>query len=143
MSFDRERRPRYREPERKPNLLWLWILLGVGAFFGVLCCGGGIFLFQFGMEIEVAEIQERFKYHPAVVEHIGEIEDIDVSWAQSMGQDNEDIRIYPLKGTKGEGRIVIVFESGFVLEPEVLSAELEMKNGETFDLLEAEESIPD
>ena len=121
----------------------MWILMGIGAFFGVLCCGGGIFLVRLGMEMEVTEFKERFKDHPAVVEHIGEIEEMGVSWTQSLGQDDEDVWIYPVKGTNGEGNIVIVFESGLILEPDILSAELEMKNGEKFDLLKSEDPIPE
>lgn len=105
----------------------LTICLVVAGLAFICCCGGVVY---FGMAMMTEEIAGQLRYHPLVLEHVGEVEEFDVNWVKSMNEDdNMDLWFYDVKGTKGRGVIScehITNENG---DEEIVSAELKLPDG--------------
>lgn len=84
----------------------------VGLLGLVLCCGGGIFMVQFGVGALGDQLQTQIAGDPAIVEHIGGIESMEVSWgatieeAQQGGEQDSGL-VFEIKGDKGSGKLLI------------------------------------
>jgi hypothetical protein len=97
-------------------------LLGCGiaaALSLLLCCGGGLVLTQFTFSMIASEYQRELAGNPVIVEHIGEIQSLDVSWggifeeAQKAGeQGGQGSLVFDVEGSKGSGRIVVEPDQG-------------------------------
>jgi hypothetical protein len=95
---------------------------GIAGVLGlVLCCGGGAFFVQFVLGALGEELARQVGGNPAVVEHIGEIESMNVSLsatieeAQKSGEQNAGL-IYEIKGSKGSGKLLVKDQGGEGLE---------------------------
>jgi hypothetical protein len=110
----------------------LIIFLVLGGLTLVCCCGGVVY---FGMALVTEEVADQLRYHPVVLEHVGEVEEFQINWAKSINEDdNVDLWFYNVKGTKGRGVIAcehITNENG---DEEIVSAELKLPDGRKFDL---------
>ncbi len=120
-------------PPQKTNLTWLWILLGAGGLCIVVCCGGCILMGAMAPGDGSEEVQAAFESHPSIIEHIGTVTAVEFNFIDSMDYESESTFVYDIRGTKGSGQI-ITEESDAVWETEILSAELELPDGQRFRL---------
>lgn len=129
--------PAFGQPAPRPQKSSTGLILAiVGAvvFCGLLvCCGGFVWLANFGMQVVAADIESQLRDHPQMQEHIGEIQQFDVSWARSMADDDPDTWMYDVEGTKGKGVLTVESFSGDDTEV-ITSATLRKSTGETIEL---------
>ena len=91
---------------------------GIAGILGlVLCCGGGVFLVQFGVGALGDQLQTQISGDPAIVEHIGSIESLEVDWGATIEEaqkssDQESGLIFEIKGDKGSGQMLIKEDKG-------------------------------
>lgn len=89
----------------------------VGLLGLVLCCGGGVFLVNFGVGQLGKQLTIQIKNNPAVVENVGEIESLEVNWggtveeAQQSGESDSGL-IFDIKGSKGSAKLMIKDDGG-------------------------------
>lgn len=99
----------------KSSKSWGWIL-GVVAvvLIGVLviCCGILYWGFQAGAEQLTSQVRADVADHPAVQEHIGEIESLDVSFQKTAELGEQGRMVLTVEGSKGEGVIIGSQEPG-------------------------------
>jgi hypothetical protein len=89
----------------------------------------------FGMTLVTEEIAEQLRYHPVVLEHVGEVEEFEINWTKSINEDdNVDLWFYNVKGTKGRGVIACEHVTNEDGNEEIVSAELKLPDGRTFEL---------
>jgi hypothetical protein len=125
----------YPEPQSGGgSRVWLWLVGGavVLVLAGCICCGGAAY---FGMQIVTEEVAEQLRYHPVVLEQLGEVEEFKVNWAKSINEDdNMDLWVYDVKGTKGSGVITCEHVTNDAGNEEILWATLKLPDGREFDL---------
>lgn len=104
----------YGEPAPKKSNAKFWLLgCGITGVLGVVvCCGGGALMTQFGLSVLAGEFQKQLDGNPVIVEHIGEIESLDMSWADTVAgaqnaEGGAEELAFQIKGTKGSGVVMI------------------------------------
>jgi hypothetical protein len=94
-------------PKPSGSNTWLWVLLGLGGVAGVCCCGGGIGVVMFGMNIVTAEVADKLRDNPKFREHIGELQEMNVDYIASAAKDDDETFVYNVKGDKGSGVLTV------------------------------------
>ena len=94
-------------PPQRSGRRVICILVGIGALLVVLICAGVVGLAFFGMNVIETEVRNQVRDDPALVEHIGQIEDFDADLTESGAIDDEDTFVYRVKGTKGSGLLTV------------------------------------
>ena len=65
-----------------------------------------------------------------------------MDWSRSFAHEDDETFIYQVQGTKGEGRVTVKQITGDDGNEVILSAELWLPSGETFDLMPGQEQNP-
>ncbi len=115
---------------------WILISLVVVAILLFLCCGGCALVFQAGVGEMGDQAKLAVEDHPLMVEHIGEIDDFDFSWGETIGRagGGQTRLAFEVSGSKGSGVLSAIVDTS--QQPAaVLDAVLEV-NGEEFELTE-------
>lgn len=133
-SFDPEHPP-ITVPRRSSVGCWIWALLLGGGFLILVCGGGGVLLFRFGLQVLASQIEDELADNPIVLEHIGQIESLELDFGRSAAHEDADTFIYQVRGTKGSGRITVKHVTAEGGGERILAGELRLPNGETFDLM--------
>ncbi|QDT63394.1 hypothetical protein [Calycomorphotria hydatis] len=103
------------------------IILGVlvlGGVAVVACCGGLVF---FGINTIGEELVVEIEDDPAILEHIGDVEEVSFHWNDSI---NNEAPTFTLKGSKGDGKIVLAGED--MQNPDGIT--LVLDSGDEFEL---------
>lgn len=99
----------------------------------LVCCGAGVWVIQFGMNVISADIENQLRDHPQIKEHVGEIQTLEVDWGKSLAEDDYDIWTYDIEGSKARGEVIVESKSeddGEVIE----AATLRLSTGKTIEL---------
>jgi hypothetical protein len=96
-------------PPRRSNT-WLWILGGLG-LAGLLvcgCCGG---FMMFGMSQLSGALEEEVAGHPAIEQHIGDIQSTSLNLTATGEETNKrgggkSVMVYDVKGSTGNGQLI-------------------------------------
>jgi hypothetical protein len=87
------------------------------------------------LQIVTTEIEDQLSDNPVMREHIGDIESFEMDWSRSFADEDDDTFIYQVRGSKGEGRVTVQHITNDAGDEEILSAQLRLPSGETFDLV--------
>jgi hypothetical protein len=97
-------------PPPKPSYWWAWLLGGLGVAGLVVCgCCGGFFMFSMSQVTRV--MREEVEGHPAIAEHIGEIQSMSTN-VIATGEETEkrgggkSVLVVDVKGSKGSGKLL-------------------------------------
>ncbi len=116
---------------------WVWVLMGAGGMAVLACCGvcGGI-LYLGGSEIE-NEVAAELRDNPALVEHIGELEDLSYNFNDTYVKyaEEDSIEVFDVRGSKGSGKITVSSETSITDELEIIWAKLETDSGDEVTLV--------
>lgn len=88
---------------------WIWILVVVAVIIIgglVICCGVVFWGYQAGAEQLASQVEAEIADDPAIQEHIGEIESLELSLQKSAELGQQGRVVLPIKGSKGEGVII-------------------------------------
>ncbi len=91
---------------------------GIAGILGLLlCCGGGVFMVQFGVSALADQLERQIAGDPAIVEHIGDIESLEVNWSATIEEaqktgDQDSGLIFEIKGSKGSGQFLVKQDKG-------------------------------
>ncbi|QEG43638.1 hypothetical protein UC8_56900 [Roseimaritima ulvae] len=90
-------------------LKWvLGILAGLG-LLTVLCCGGCFLVAKFGLDAVGTQVAEQVKDDPVIVEHIGNVESVDMEFIKTSQYQQEtgdsDVMVFTIRGDKGSGTL--------------------------------------
>lgn len=118
----------YSQPPPQSKL-WVWVLLAVGGLTALCCCGGGVAVVSFGMNIVTEEVAAHLRDNPKFREHVGELQDMNVDWPASIAEDDDDTFVYGVKGDKGSGKITVKHITNDDGDEEVLEASLRLPDG--------------
>ena len=119
----------------KSNKILLILLLSLGGGGFLLCCGGLGGLTYFGLDLVSAEVEDQLRDHPTIQTEIGEIETFKMSLAKSVAQPDDDVFVFDVTGTKGEGEVTAkIFTNSDDME-EIIWARIETSTGTTIDLI--------
>lgn len=97
----------------------------------VVCCGGLLYWFQSEMS---SQIRFQLEDHPIVVEHLGEVTGFEMNIMASGAAEDEDTWVYEVEGSKGKGIVTVQHVTGADGVEEIVSAQLRLPSGETFEL---------
>ena len=119
-------RSRRRGPAFVTGLLASVLLLVVsGAFTG---CG---VLDEFERQV-AADIED----NPVILEHIGDIESIETDWTATGEEPGDDVFVFRLKGSKGDGLLTAECITVDADHEDVVSGSLKLPSGTTIDLFD-------
>jgi len=86
------------------------------------------------MSVVSADIENQLRDHPQIQEHIGAIQSLEVDWAKSMAEQDDNIFTYDIRGSKGSGELVVNSETDDEGGEVIRSATLRLSTGETIEL---------
>lgn len=123
-----------RQPKPKQtNWLVVGLIGGAGVML-LLCCGGGLWLANFGLDVITVEIEQQLRDHPDIVEHIGNVESFEMDFVKSTAHPHDDFWVYEVVGSKGRGELTVHHVTNDNDEEEIISASLRMSDGTTIKL---------
>ena len=114
---------------------WLWIILGivvVGGLTVVLVCAG---LWWHGWNVLADQSRAAMNRNVVILEHLGEVLDIEVELVATADQPNEDVFVFKAVGAKGTGVVTAEFLTVDADNEAIVSGTLELPDGRTFDLV--------
>src|SRR5262245_36803407 len=95
-------------PSPEKSLRWLyWLLALLGGACLIVCCGGVLMLLRMGFRITESEIKVLLQDNLTVKEEIGEIVSLEIDWPKSMAEEDGDVMVYRVRGTKGQGEMTV------------------------------------
>ncbi|MFK8113312.1 MAG: cytochrome c oxidase assembly factor Coa1 family protein [Rubripirellula sp.] len=103
-----------QQPPQKKGGKGCLIGCGIAGILGVLvCCGGGVFMAQFGVGMYAEIVQDQLADDPVMVENIGEIESITHSWSGTIAaaqeaEGGDSPLSFDVQGSKGSGQLRVV-----------------------------------
>lgn len=96
------------KPSSNRTLYWiLGIVSAVTIGGAIVCCGGGYFLIQFTTSELAKQFRGPVQNSPEVVEHIGEIEDMTLSFQAMQAAGDQGKLVFEVKGSKSSGQVVV------------------------------------
>jgi len=116
---------------------WKWvlgILGGGGSLMLLLCCGGGIGLVGFGMNLVEQDLKNQLRDHPQIKEHVGEISKFDVNFIKSTANDDDDVFVYEVEGSKGNAELTIDSSNMDAGAEVIRSVSMRLPNGDVIEL---------
>jgi hypothetical protein len=116
--------------DRRVILLIVSLIGGAGLCL-LVCCGG---LMHFGMGAQAEEIRSELEANPKFVEHVGQVEQFSVNYLASFSDDDNDVFIYDVKGTKWSGRVTVKHETDEDGNEKVIWAKFTLPSGEIIEL---------
>ncbi|TWU43117.1 hypothetical protein Q31b_21540 [Novipirellula aureliae] len=142
-TFSSGQLPPHQLPPKKSNP-WLWVLGTLGVLTivgGLVCCGGGYYLFQMAQGMIGDQIKNQVAEDPTIQEHIGEIASIKMNYSQTAAaiEEKPDAIAFDIAGDKGTGVLVVQQDKSVPGETYALrSAELILPNGDRHQLIPAD-----
>lgn len=143
MQFDGQKQVanQYQPPQppsptkgKSNKTLVILILVLVGGFF-LICCGGLGGLTYFGVDIVSSEVENQVRNHPMIKAEIGEIKSFDMSLTKSAHIREDDVFVFDVQGTKGDGEVTAkIFTNSEGME-EIIRASLKTSTGKTMSLI--------
>ncbi len=143
MQFDGQKQVanQYQSPQtpsptkgKSNKTLVILILVLVGGFF-LICCGGFGGLTYFGLDIVSSEVESQVRDHPTIKAEIGEIKSFDMSLTKSAHIREDDVFVFDVQGTKGDGEVTAkIFTNSEGME-EIIRASLKTSTGRTMSLI--------
>lgn len=136
MSMDDRRLDREDAPVRKSSgtscLLWT-LLLGVGSVVvgGVLCCGGVAY---FGLNLMATELEVEIRDNAQIREHLGDLQSVRLNFMKSIIDDDDDVWVYNLTGSKGQGELTVKQTTGDDGDEVFHKATLRLSDGQTVEI---------
>lgn len=96
-------------PRRSSGGSALWLMLGGGGILLLLlCCGGGVGLLLMVRSMMTAEVKSQLRDNPKLREHVGELETVELDFAGSIAEDDDNTFKYNIRGSKGSGELTVV-----------------------------------
>src|SRR5262245_38332217 len=74
----------------------------------LVCCGGVV---HFGAGMIAEEVREKLEADPRFGEHVGQLQDFHVDLLASMSNNEDDVYVYNVKGSKWSGRVTVKHET--------------------------------
>jgi hypothetical protein len=103
--------PGVRQPPPKSSnraLYWILGIVSVVTIGGALvCCGGGYFAVRFATGELANQFRRPIQASPEIAEHIGEIEDMTLSFTAMQAAGDQGKLVFEVKGTKGTGKVEV------------------------------------
>jgi hypothetical protein len=122
-------------PPQKSSSAGLWIALAVAGAV-LLVCGGGCGALVFvGLNVAEEEIAVQLRDNPKLREHVGEIESLDMDIIASGAEDDDDVFVYRVKGSKGSGKLTIREGTSDDFDTIVEEATLRLPDGTTVPIV--------
>lgn len=124
--------PSFRDPfapQPRSGTSWMWLLGCGGVLMTLLCCGGGIGVMTFGLQVMSSEVKDQMRDNPKFREHIGEVQEFEMDWAASFGDEGQDTYRYRVRGTKGSGELTVKQRTGPDSNEVIDEAELRLADG--------------
>ena len=96
------------KPSSNKTLYWILGIVSAVTIGGALvCCGGGYFLVRFTTTELAKQFRGPVQNSPEVAEHIGDIEDMTLSFQAMQAAGDQGNLVFEVKGSKGSGKIVV------------------------------------
>jgi hypothetical protein len=96
------------KPSGSKALYWILGIVSAVTIGGALvCCGGGYFLVRFTTTELAKQFRGPVQNSPEVAEHIGDIEDMTLSFQAMQAAGDQGKLVFEVKGSKGSGKVVV------------------------------------
>lgn len=132
------RPPRSGRRQKSSAGKWAMILIIAAVVLGggtLVCCGGFVY---FGLNIMSAEVETELRDNARLREHIGELQELTMNFTRSLANDEDDIFVYNVRGTLGNGELTVHHITGDDGRELVVAASLRLSDGRTIELIDEE-----
>ena len=128
--------PSFEQPAERSGggRWWIVILAGAGLFFVLACCGGGLGLGMLGIQVEEASLETQLRDNPQVRQHVGEISEFKTNYSKSFANEDEDMWVYDVQGSKGNAELTITTSTAADFESTIEGVVMRLPTGETIEV---------
>ncbi len=133
-------------PNKKGKGCLVGAIVGAAVLGGVvvaLLIGGGILVGSFGLDVVADQVRSDIQDNPVILEHLGNIEEIDVDFAATANIDALDVFVFNLKGAKGNAILTAECITIDDDTEDVTWGRIRVDSGETFDLFPDQGPMPE
>jgi hypothetical protein len=106
--------------------------LSLAALLGLVVCCGGIVHLGFGLTAE--QVRHKLEADPRFVQHVGQVQEFNVDYLGSFSDDEDDIFVYNVKGSKWSGRVTVKHETDDEGDEQIVWARFTLASGEKVEL---------
>jgi len=110
------------------------IIIGLcvaGALCIVACCGG---IVHFGMGLTAEQVRNKLEADPRFTEHVGQVQGFSLDYIASFNDDEDDVFVYNVKGSKWSGRVTVKHETDDEGDEQIVWARFTLASGEKVEL---------
>ncbi len=100
----------------------------VGSMLVLTAAGCGLF------DVFIDQVKADIKDNPVIVQHIGTIQSMEIDWAGTGSEPDENTFVFNVTGSKGSGVLTAECITIDANTEDVRSGKLETSAGQTFDL---------
>lgn len=124
------------KPSHSNRWTCLILVLGIGGLSVLLlCCGGGVGLVWFGLNVVSTEIEEQLRDNPKLKEHVGVVESFTFDFTRTAALNKPDAMVFHVKGSIKEGDVTVVADTDGEGHQVVRSAVLRLPDGTDIPLV--------
>jgi hypothetical protein len=124
-------------PARRPRFFaWCLGITAVGVLLGAMLCGGGsLWLVKLGLDVFTADIEELLRDNEVLLEHLGQLEEIELDMVRSMAKSDVEEFVFQVRGTLASGTVTTKSRTDEDGEEILLGATLRLESGKVLDLM--------
>ena len=97
----------------------------------LVCCGGVV---HFGFGVTAEQVRHKLEADPRFVQHVGQVQEFNVDYLGSFSNEEDDVFIYNVKGSKWSGRVTVKHETDDEGDEQIVWARFTLASGEKVEL---------
>jgi hypothetical protein len=110
------------------------IIIGLclaGGLCLLVCCGGFV---HFGFGLTAEQVRNKLEADQRFVQHVGQVQSFSVDYIASFSDDEDDVFVYNVKGSKWSGRVTVKHETDDEGDEQIVWARFTLASGEKVEL---------
>jgi len=124
-----------KNQNRRGNAILVLTIVGIILLVGLMCCGGMAAFLTFGWGIFTEQAKDAMNENAVIQEHIGRVTSIESNFLASADEDNENVFVFEVEGSKGTGTVTAEFITVDDDTEEIRSGTLELPSGDVYELV--------
>jgi hypothetical protein len=122
-------------PKRRKAGVIAAVVGGVVLLSCLLCCGGIGGIVTWGMKMVEDDVEASLRDDPVMTEHIGTVQSFDIVWGESIDEDDDDVFVYEVRGTRGSGKATVKSVTQGDGSERIIWARLKLSTGQEHTLV--------
>ena len=89
---------------------------------------------HFGLGVTAEQVRHKLEADPRFVQHVGQVQEFNVDYLGSFSDEEDDVFVYNVKGSKWSGRVTVKHETDDEGDEQIVWARFTLPSGEKVEL---------